>query len=125
MPTTVTLTSPGPLDLQPLVDTTRLSIAMLKPWIAQTPQLSDFPVLTEHSTKPVPCRSDNAVIAALANQAPRYADAIQLTVAAACSGFIVAKDVLYLARMLEDSKTKKTDISEFAAGTLTLAMESK
>jgi len=107
MSTTVALTSQSPLDLQALVDTTQLSITLLNPWITQTPQ------------------SDNAVVSAVTKQAARYADAIQLTVAAAQSGFTVTKDVLYLARVLDDPKTKKKDVSDYSAGTLILAMESK
>ena len=61
----------------------------------------------------------------MAKQAARYVDAIQLTVAAAYSGYSATTDILGLARMLRDPKTKKTAASRYAAGMFALATESK
>jgi len=58
----------------------------------------------------------------VAKQAARYIDAIQLTVAAAYSGYTATTDVLGLAGRLQDPNF---DASPYAAGMLALATESK
>ena len=61
----------------------------------------------------------------MAKQAARYVDAIHLTVSAAYSGYTATKDVLGLARMLQNPKTKKKAASRYAEGMFILATRSK
>ena len=57
----------------------------------------------------------------MAKQAARYVDAIHLTASAAYSGYTVTTDVLDLAHMLQNPKTKKMIASRYAEGMFILA----
>ncbi|KAF4623298.1 hypothetical protein D9613_002301 [Agrocybe pediades] len=106
-----TLTNPQDYDLQQLIQVTRESLALLKPWTVVKP--SSDPPKTEQDT----------LVKGIALQASKYVAAIQMGVAAAYSGFTVTEEVLFLADL--DTVEEEEDILQYLKGMNELANQAR
>ncbi|KAF8870899.1 hypothetical protein CPB84DRAFT_1905732 [Gymnopilus junonius] len=101
----ITLYSPQDYNLQSLAETTKQSLALLKPW-------------THLKSSP-----NDALGQKIAQQATKYTAAIQAGVSASYSGFTVTEEVLFLANVLpvEDQQ----DLQQYLVGMMELAKEAR
>ncbi|KAF9555965.1 hypothetical protein CPC08DRAFT_109611 [Agrocybe pediades] len=106
-----TLTNPQDCDLRQLIEITRESLALLKPWTVVKP--SSDPPKTEQDT----------LVKGIALQASKYVAAIQMGVAAAYSGFTVTEEVLFLADL--DTVEEEEDILQYLKGMNELANQAR